>query len=411
MYNAYDVRKNKKNKNKNKLKKKSYKLYKKIAKEVETGQIDGIVANKTGMVVTIPENTVKEKVEVIKPKKPHLNISKEEYAYSIDLMQRIFNVQSVSYDTHAMREFIIGYINEMDYDNISIDIDISGNIYVTKGNADTYPCVVSHIDTVHNIIPDDDYMVLNNGKEFFAIDTRRKAVTGIGGDDKNGIYCCLDNLKTSKAIKLAFFVDEEIGCVGSSKANMDFFADVSFVFQADRQGYSDVTTDIMYTEMFDTDFLVKIIDTLDIYGRTLCDGGMTDVMQLAHNGLKVSMANFSCGYYHPHSDNEYVVIDELILTSILFRDLIKEIYVDGEFHAFNRPDEYDSGYYGGWGQEDTYSYGNMVEQKDSVPNYTEHSKHHEPYDKECSYCGQPTLWDSSLRLPYCNNCLDYDYNN
>ena len=66
------------------------------------------------------------------------------------------------------------------------------------------------------------------------------------------------NLLREKVIKLAFFVDEEIGCVGSSNANMKFFDDVSFVLQADRQGYEDVAVDIYGIEMFGGEFFDKI---------------------------------------------------------------------------------------------------------------------------------------------------------
>jgi hypothetical protein len=38
---------------------------------------------------------------------------------------------------------------------------------------------------------------------------------------------------------------------------------------------------------------------------------MTDVETLADNGLGLSCINFSCGYYNPHTDNEYTEIDEL----------------------------------------------------------------------------------------------------
>tara|TARA_R110002050_G_scaffold137_2_gene912 strand:- start:891 stop:1910 length:1020 start_codon:yes stop_codon:yes gene_type:complete len=330
---------------------------------------------------------------------PNLEISEEERNSSIELMSAIFNVQSTSGDMKAMRSFIYHFIANLVDDRIHIESDDSGNIYVTKGRADTYPCIVSHIDTVHDIIPDEDYLVLNNGLEFFAIDLALKSPTGIGGDDNNGIYCCLDNLVREDNIKVAFFVDEEIGCVGSSACDMEFFKDVSFVLQADRQGYNDVVNNISGTKMFGSDFLDAISDDLDNYSRLVTSGGMTDVMQLAHNGLEVAMANFSCGYYKPHSDKEYVIIDELILTSLLFRDIIKSAYSDGLVNEYFREpyEEYRPSWDYKLGSFDVFETPPQLK-----PMQTK---------SDCSYCGGELEYDSTTDAYYCFGCLDYDYIN
>jgi len=328
---------------------------------------------------------------------PNLEISEKERNSSIKLMESIFKVQSTSGDMKAMRSFIYHFVANLVDPTIDIRSDESGNIYVTKGRADTYPCIVSHIDTVHNIIPEQDYLVLNNGLEFFAIDVGLKRPTGIGGDDNNGIYCCLDNLIREDDIKLAFFVDEEIGCVGSSACDMKFFEDVSFVLQADRQGYNDVVNNIGGTIMFGNDFWDSISDTLDDYSRTVTSGGMTDVMQLAHNGLEVAMANFSCGYYKPHTDKEYVVIDELILTSLLFRDIIKSSYSNGLVNEFIR-EPY---------ERYSYSHNHSLSPYTGLGNYDE--KENSQLKPDCSYCGGTLEYDESTDAHYCFGCLDYDY--
>lgn len=45
-------------------------------------------------------------------------------------------------------------------------------------------------------------------------------------------------------MKVAFFVSEEIGCVGSRNADMGFFEDARFVIEPDRRGYEDLITNI-----------------------------------------------------------------------------------------------------------------------------------------------------------------------
>ena len=38
---------------------------------------------------------------------------------------------------------------------------------------------------------------------------------------------------------------------------------------------------------------------------------MTDIDALKDNGLSVSCINLSCGYYNPHTSNEFTVIQDL----------------------------------------------------------------------------------------------------
>jgi len=266
---------------------------------------------------------VKKKVTRV----PILDISDLERNQRIKEMREIFEVQSESYNMDAMTIFIKDKIDSLGDSSIKISEDYSGNIYVKKGYANTFPCIASHIDTVHMIIPDKDYLVLNSDKEFWGVNLATRGYAGIGGDDKCGIYTCLDNLVIHDNIKLAFFVNEEVGCVGSSVADMEFFDDVSFILQADRQGYKDVASNILNTEMYGEDFRSKIEPVLRDYYREKCEGGMTDVMQLAHNELDIDMANFYCDNYNTHSKDEYIVNDEVILTSILLRDIIREVEV------------------------------------------------------------------------------------
>lgn len=333
-----------------------------------------------------------------KPKVPlSFSVSEIERDLSIELMRRIFTVQSKTYENDVMQGFLLTFIRELNDMTIEYYFDNAGNFYVKKGYAKTYPCIVSHMDTVHEIIPQRDYKVLNSEKDFFAVNLSTRESTGIGGDDNCGIYCCLDNLMRHDAIKLAFFVDEEIGCNGSAKADMKFFDDVSFVLQADRQGYNDVACVILGVEMFGVDFLSKIDTTLDYFNRDLVSGGMTDVMQLANNGLQVAMANFSCGYYNPHSKYEYVVIDELIATSYLFSQIIHDVWVDGLVEEFERDEPYDYGY----NYHNSYSYSEVLSEDDVDYNSFNH---------ECSKCGCLTSYDFDWNMNFCNNCMDYDYN-
>jgi hypothetical protein len=179
-----------------------------------------------------------------------------------------------------------------------------GNIYITKGSADDYPCMVAHMDTVHDIVEDLYPLEIDGCITGFNRVTMEQ--TGIGGDDKVGIYITLEMLEKFDVFKCAFFRDEEVGCVGSYDAHMHFFRDCRFVLQCDRKGNSDFITTASGVELSSNSFQEDVLPIIQRYGYNFASGMMTDVMALKENGIKCCVANISCGYYNPHMPNEYV---------------------------------------------------------------------------------------------------------
>lgn len=219
------------------------------------------------------------------------------------LLYRVLSVQSESFECTKMQEFIFDECVELGCD---VEFDKAGNLYVTKGISATYPCIVSHMDTVHKILPDNEYMVIADDNIAIAYNPVKNDVTGIGGDDKVGIYIALQMLRELDYCKAVFFVDEEVGCAGSSQAYMDFFLDCRFALQCDRKGNNDFVDSIFGTQLYGNDFHDAILPIITAYGYSETSGGLTDVYQLAENGIGIAVANMSCGYYNPHSDNEIV---------------------------------------------------------------------------------------------------------
>ena len=75
----------------------------------------------------------------------------------IDNLEETLKIQSVSGNEDKMNKFIIDhikYVNEHVKDVTIVTEQQAGgtNIYVTKGKADVYPCVVAHTDTVHDFV-------------------------------------------------------------------------------------------------------------------------------------------------------------------------------------------------------------------------------------------------------------------
>ena len=58
----------------------------------------------------------------------------------------LYNIASPSGKEKRITKYIMTELKKM---GVACRKDKTGNIYAVKGNADTYPCVVSHIDEVH----------------------------------------------------------------------------------------------------------------------------------------------------------------------------------------------------------------------------------------------------------------------
>ena len=79
---------------------------------------------------------------------------------------------------------------------------------------------------------------------------KRKEQQGLGADDKVGLWIGLMCLQKFDCLKLAFFVEEEVGCRGSDKADMEFFRDCRFVIEPDRREANDLITVIRKYQVF-----------------------------------------------------------------------------------------------------------------------------------------------------------------
>ena len=228
------------------------------------------------------------------------------------LLKKLYSIHSKSGKEQKMIKFLLWWLrNNVPEARVDIDKEI-GNIYVTKGVSDTYPCLVAHIDQVQSI-HSRDFHVIETKDIIFGYSPKNKRLEGLGADDKNGVWVCLKCLLKYDNLKVAFFVGEEVeevGCVGSSKADMDFFKDVRFVIQCDRRGSSDLIASICSTEIASKEFIEATGH--EAFGYHLEEGMMTDVLTLKENGLAVSCVNISCGYYDPHSDHEFTIKKDLL---------------------------------------------------------------------------------------------------
>lgn len=304
-------------------------------------------------------------------------------------------------------------------------VEENGNLYVTKGRADLYPCIVAHTDTVHAIIPDADYKVYFKDGYYFAWNKSLEKHTGVGGDDKVGIYIALVALSMYDNIKMAFFRDEEIGCVGSRLADMEFFKDCTLVLQGDRRGNDDFVSNIYSTTLYSKDFAEAIAPILKTYGYSESSGAMTDVQELSERGLGLCCANFSCGYHSPHTSKEYIDVDDvqncmgMVYTIINTLGSTKWEHTPTKRYKTYTPytsmydddvDGWRSEWYNGYSRQTDSAYMPRATTHDSRRYYGVDNDIILPMDDgECPYCRQDDMisFEEDLNMYFCERCVSY----
>ena len=239
----------------------------------------------------------------------------------MELLYQLYRISSPSGHESLMMNFIRGRLDRL---GVAHFTDHAGNIYATKGRAQSYPCIVSHTDEVHNFRETGFGVMQSKSKRnkiIFGFDCLKRRHCGIGADDKNGIWICLKSLEEFDTLKCVFFVGEETGCTGSSQADLQFFKNCRYVLQCDRKGNSDIVASYCGTALCSDEFLHDAKP--EQFGYKQSEGLITDVIMLKNRGLQVSGVNLSCGYYLPHTPNEFTCVEDLKKCFRFVRHIIK----------------------------------------------------------------------------------------
>jgi putative aminopeptidase FrvX len=179
--------------------------------------------------------------------------------------------------------------------------DLAGNLWFERGLARYKPLIVAHCDTVQE--PDSRKVFYEKkGKMLGRIGNKQ---TGIGADDRNGIFVALMLIKkTNIPLKCLFTFGEETGAHGAYKTNETDFDDVAYMLEFDRKGSGDIIN-------YGSDEFLNDVATLGLpFGYKETFGVFTDVTVLSEK-MGISAVNLSCGYYYAHTQSEYTVIGEL----------------------------------------------------------------------------------------------------
>jgi len=250
------------------------------------------------------------------------------------LLKEVLSVPTKTYKEGMMVEFICNWLQE---NNIPHFVDEMMNVYATKQtgeNVEYFPCVVSHTDTVHNldsinVVEEQLLNAQNEEKLSFKAYNDHGRPTGIGGDDKCGVFACMKMLQETNDIKAAFFVAEETGCHGSIKADEGFFSNVGYVIEFDAPENWMVTQFCFGQELFERDSeFFSVCDSILTESTNNRQEYMvhpyTDVWALRQR-FDFMCINFSIGYYDYHSPNEYVVLEDVFTGIEMGKQMVERL--------------------------------------------------------------------------------------
>jgi len=256
----------------------------------------------------------------------------------LQLLKEVLSVPTKTYAEDLMIQYLSKWLSENQIDHY---VDDNGNVYATKQELKDlpedfyFPCVVSHTDTVHyldkiNVIEVEKLNAQGELKPSLTAVNDKGLPTGIGGDDKCGVFACMKLLKELPNIKAAFFVSEETGCHGSKKADENFFKNVGYVIQFDAPENWMITEKCFGQILFDrnTEFFEKCDKVLS---SSMVKENMeymvhpyTDVYAL-RGKFDFSCINFSIGYYDYHTADEYVVIEDVFNGIKMGKEMIESL--------------------------------------------------------------------------------------
>ncbi len=221
-----------------------------------------------------------------------------------------------------------------------------GYIYV-RGNDPI--CLTSHMDTTPTVggakrTPVIDYYENIETDENGNVTHTLTSPQGIGGDDRCGIWSIIMILKeTAYRPYIVFCEDEEIGCVGSGKfAKTEYVNELTnckFLVEIDRRGNNDC---VFYDD--DNKEFHKWVK--DVTGYTEAIGSCSDICNLS-SACGVSSVNLSSGYYHEHTLEEKIIVEETIHTKDVVIKLIEEGCKE-EVEQFEYVDKYNYSYNYNW---------------------------------------------------------------
>ena len=219
----------------------------------------------------------------------------------LGVLKRMYTILSPSGKEHNLLGYVKSVLNRL---KIPFNEGAQGEIYNISPNK---PLLCAHTDQVQRDRCD---FVVQFKNYIYGMGGHTQ--TGLGADDKNGIWIVLNLVKQFGVENVSFLFStmEEVG--GMTDAFMrglgeDITKTIPYALIFDRKGSGDIIG-------ASNDYCMKDLET-DLaelgkeFGYKPCAGVWSDCDHISNY---VPCVNLSCGYYMPHTDKEYTDVNELI---------------------------------------------------------------------------------------------------
>jgi putative aminopeptidase FrvX len=266
----------------------------------------------------------------------------------LNKLKELLSIPTYTWEEDLLIEYVINEISSFG-DNISFYQDNLGSLYITKGESETYPCLVAHLDSVHRrveMVVNEEMKKNSQGEDKLALKAYEKHSgnpTGIGGDDKSGVFICLSLLQQLDTCKVFLPVAEETGCNGSREADPKFFENVGYAIQFDSTENDTMSKSLMGVPLYEekSDFFKSVENLILEHGVTKwLHHPYTDTMMLKKK-FNFPCLNFAAGYYQYHTSNEYVIVDDVRNAILLGKKVVDQLG-NVQYNFRYTPKPYDS---------------------------------------------------------------------
>ena len=103
------------------------------------------------------------------------------------LLKQLYRISSRSGAEDRIKSFVLDCLIDVE---LKVETDETGNLFITKGEAEFYPSVAAHLDEIHSPCKRE---VVIEGDKIFTVDKLWNRV-GCGADDKNGLWIIINLL-------------------------------------------------------------------------------------------------------------------------------------------------------------------------------------------------------------------------
>lgn len=263
----------------------------------------------------------------------------------------LLNIHGTSGNEKPVRDYLKPILTEL-MDNVKVDD--YGNLLADKKCGDGNGATVllsAHMDTVKGVLADRKLVETEDG----IIMSNKGA---LGADDRGGIAIILtvlrnlNKLNFNGHIKVSFSREEEIGCVGASKIDPDWYANADLAIVVDRRGNRDIVVGCGMAFCSDSVgyFMEDVSKIADMDWKAV-EGGISDAMVFAENGI--NSINLSAGYMNEHTVNEYASLKDMGDT---VRLILQTIAVINQFYKTFEPVPSENKWVKSWYYKGNYNY-------------------------------------------------------